>query len=133
MDWTPWLPLISGVMTGALTGGIALLGIWGAMQRRLGGLEARTDNIERQQAEARDENTRLHREARAEYISLHENTRDENTRLHQEARAENARQHEETRAEFRRQISLVLQVMREHTHADGSPASIPAPLDVEGD
>ena len=92
MEWTQLLPLIAG--------GIALLGLWGAVMYRLGRLEARMDSMERQQAEAR---------------------------------ADNIRQHEETRAEFRRQINLVLQVMREHTHADGSPAIIPVPVDIDGD
>ena len=57
-------------------------------------------------------------EARAEYI-----------RLHEDARAENIRLHEETRSEIRREIRLVLQVVREHTHADGSPATTPIPVD----
>ena len=95
MEWTQWLPLIAGM--------VALLGIWGAIQHRLGrlearmdGLEARMDNLERGQAEAKAENIRLH---------------------------------EETRAEIRREIRLILQVMREHTHADGSPATTPVPVD----
>ncbi len=96
MDWTPWLPLITGIITGGLTGGIALLGIWGSIQHRLGRLEARIDNLER---------------------------------LYEEARAENIRLHEETRAEIRREIRLVLQVLREHTHSDGSPAATPIPVD----
>ena len=75
---------------------VALLGIWGAIQHRLGRLEARMDGLERSQSEARAENIRLH---------------------------------EETRAEFRREIRLILQVMREHTHADGSPATTPVPVD----
>ena len=107
MDWTPWLPLITGIITGGLTGGIALLGIWGSIQHRLGRLEARIDNLER-----------LYEEARAE-----------NIRLYEEARAENIRLHEETRAEIRREIRLVLQVLREHTHSDGSPAATPIPVD----
>ena len=100
MDWITWLPLISGVITGTLTGGIALLGIWGAMQHRLGRLEAQVEGLKQDQAEAKAENIRLH---------------------------------EETRAEFRRGIRLVLQVMREHTHADGTPATTPVPVDIDGD
>ena len=50
-----------------------------------------------------------------------------------EDRAENIRQHEETRAEIRREIRFVLQAMREHTHADGSPAIIPVPVEIDGD
>ena len=88
MEWTQWLPLIAGV--------IALLGIWGAVQHRLGRLEARIDGLERGQAEAKADNIRLH---------------------------------EETRAEIRREIRLILQVVREHTHADGSPAATPVPVD----
>ena len=110
MDLTPWLPLIAGV--------IALLGIWGILQHRLGRLEARMDNLERQRAEDRAENIRLHQEARAE---------------REAARAENIRLHEETRAEFRRGIRLVLQALREHTHDGGSPAIIPVPVDIDGD
>ena len=82
------MPLIAGM--------VALLGIWGAIQHRLGRLEARMENLERGQAEAKAENIRLH---------------------------------EETRAEFRREIRLILQVLREHTHADGSPATTPVPVD----
>ena len=88
MEWTQWLPLIAGM--------VALLGIWGAIQHRLGRLEGRMDNLERGQAEAKAENIRLH---------------------------------EETRSEIRREIRLILQVMREHTHADGSPATTPVPVD----
>ena len=88
MEWTQWLPLIAGM--------VALLGIWGAIQHRLGRLEARMDNLERGQAEAKADNIRLH---------------------------------EETRSEIRREIRLILQVMREHTHADGSPATTPVPVD----
>ncbi len=101
MEWTQWLPLIAV--------GIALLGIWGAVQQwgavqhrlgkleaRMDGLGARMDGLERGQADARAENIRLH---------------------------------EETRAEFRREIRLILQVLREHTHADGSPATTPIPVD----
>ena len=99
MEWTQWLPLIAGM--------IALLGIWGAVQHRLGRLEARIDGLERGQAEAKADNIRMHEEARAENIRLHE----------------------ETRAEIRREIRLVLQVVREHTHADGSPATTPIPVD----
>ena len=69
---------------------------WGAMQHKLGRLEARMDNLERGQAEAKADNIRLH---------------------------------EETRAEIRREIRLLLQVVREHTHADGSPATTPIPAD----
>ena len=129
MDWTPWLPLITGIITGGLTGGIALLGIWGSIQHRLGRLEARIDNLERLYQEARAENIRLHEEARAENIRLYQEARAENIRLYQEARAENIRLHEETRAEIRREIRLVLQVLREHTHSDGSPAATPIPVD----
>ena len=68
MDWTPWFPLIAGVLTGSLTGGIALLAMWGILQYRMGGLEARMDNLERQRAEDRAEYIRLHQEARAENI-----------------------------------------------------------------
>ena len=50
-----------------------------------------------------------------------------------EARAENIRLHEETRAEFRREIRLVLQVFREHVHADGSPATTPIPIPADSD
>ena len=103
MEWTQWLPLLAG--------GIALLGIWGSIQHRLGKLEAQVEALKQGQAE----------------------TRAENIRMYQEARAENIRLHEETRAEFRREIRLVLQAMREHTHADGSPASIPVPVDIDGD
>ena len=110
MEWTQLLPLIAG--------GIALLGIWGAVMYRLGRLEARMDSLERGQAEAKAE-----REA----------AKAENIRLYQEARAENIRLHEETRAEFRREIRLVLQVIREHTHADGSPATTPVPVEIDGD
>ena len=78
--------------------------------------------MKQDQAEARAENIRLYQEAKAE-----------NSRLYQEARAENIRLHEETRAEFRRGIRLVLQVMREHTHADGTPATTPVPVDIDGD
>ena len=59
MEWTQWLPLIAG--------GIALLGVWGAIQHRLGRLEARMDNLERQRTEDRAENIRLHEETRAEF------------------------------------------------------------------
>ncbi len=88
MEWTQWLPLIAV--------GIALLGIWGAVQHRLGKLEARIESLERGQSEAKADNIRLH---------------------------------EETRAEIRREIRLILQVVREHTHADGSPATTPIPVD----
>ena len=67
MDWTPWFPLVAGVLTGALTGGIALLAMWGILQYRMGGLEARMGNLERQRAEDRAENIRLHEETRAEF------------------------------------------------------------------
>ena len=85
MEWTQWLPLIAGF--------IALLGVWGSIQHRLGRLEARGDSLERGLAEVRAENIRLHDETR-------------------------------------REIRLVLQALREHTHADGSPAT--APIPVEG-
>ena len=142
MDGVSWLPLITGVITGALTGGIALLGLWGAIQHRLGRLEARMDNLERQQEEAkadyirlheqaRDEYLRLHEEAKAEYLRLHEEARAEYLRLHEEARAENIRQHEETRAEIRREVRFLLQVLREHHHGDGRPAVTPVPVDAD--
>lgn len=95
MEWTQWLPLIAGL--------VALLGVWGAIQHRLGRLEARMDSLEKGQAEAKAENIRLY----------------------EEAKSENIRQHEETRSLVR----LALQVMREHTHADGSPATTPIPVD----
>lgn len=95
MEWTQWLPLIAGM--------VALLGIWGAIQHRLGRLEARMDGLE----------------ARMENLE----------RGQAEAKAENIRLHEETRAEIRREVRLILQVMREHTHADGSPATTPVPVD----
>ena len=91
MEWTQWLPLMAGL--------IALLGVWGAIQNKLGRLESRMDSVE----------SRMERLERAQA----------------EARAENIRLHAETRAEFRREIRFVLQAMREHTHADGSPAIIP--------
>ncbi len=99
MEWTQWLPVLAGA--------IAFLGIWGAIQYRLGRLEARMDGLERR-----------HEEAKAE-----------NVRMHEEAKAENVRLHEETRAEIRREIRLILQVVREHTHADGSPAFTLVPVD----
>ena len=108
MEWTEWLPLIAGA--------IALLGIWGAVQHRLGKLEARMDGLE-----MRMEALERQREA----------DRAENIRLYEEARAENIRLHEETRAEIRRGTRLILQVVREHTHADGSPATTPIPVDVD--
>ena len=108
MEWTQWLPLIAGM--------VALLGIWGAIQHRLGRLEARMDGLEKGQAEAKAENIRLYEEAKAE-----------NIRLYEEAKAENIRQHEETRSLVR----LALRVMREHTHADGSPATTPIPVDSD--
>ena len=91
MEWTQWLPLIAGI--------IALLGVWGAIQNKLGRLESRIDSLD----------------SRMERLE----------RQRAEDRAENIRLHEETRAEFRREIRFVLQAMREHTHADGSPASSP--------
>lgn len=131
MDGVSWLPLITGVITGALTGGIALLGLWGAIQHRLGRLEARMDNLERQQEEAKADYVRLHEQARAEYLRLHEEARAEYLRLHEEARAENIRLHEETRAEIRREVRFLLQVLREHHHGDGRPAVIPVPVDAD--
>ena len=106
MEWTQWLPLMAGL--------VALLGVWGAIQHRLGRLEARMDSLESRMERSEREQA----EARAE-----------NIRLHEDAKAENIRLHEETRAEFRREIRLVLQVLREHTHADGSPATTPIPVD----
>ena len=106
MEWTQWLPLLAG--------GIALLGIWGAIQYRLGKLEARMDGLD-----GRIDGL----DGRMERLE----------RSQAEARAENIRLHEETRAEFRREIRLVLQVMREHTHADGTPATTPVPVDIDGD
>ena len=131
MDGVSWLPLITGVITGALTGGIALLGLWGAIQHRLGRLEARMDNLERQQEEAKADYIRLHEQARAEYLRLHEEARAEYLRLHEEARAENIRLHEETRAEIRREVRFLLQVLREHHHGDGRPAVTPVPVDAD--
>ena len=52
---------------------------------------------------------------------------------YEEMRAENIRLHEETRQEIRREVRLVLQVLREHTHADGSPAVTPIPVEVDAD
>ena len=83
--------------------------------------------------EARAENLRLYEEARAENLRLYEEARAENLRLHQEARAENLRLHEETREIIRREIRLGLQMLREHTHADGSPAVTPIPAEVDAD
>jgi len=131
MDGVSWLPLITGVITGALTGGIALLGLWGAIQHRLGRLEARMDNLERQQEEAKADYIRLHEQARAEYLRLHEEAKAEYLRLHEEARAENIRLHEETRAEIRREVRFLLQVLREHHHGDGRPAVTPVPADAD--
>ena len=102
MEWTQWLPLMAGL--------VALLGIWGAIQHRLGRLDARMDSLEARMERSEREQA----EARAE-----------NIRLYEDAKAENIRLHEETRAEIRREIRLILQVMREHTHADGSPATTP--------
>ena len=99
MEWTQRLPLIAGI--------IALLGMWGAIQNKLGRLESRIDSLD----------------FRMERLE----------RQRAEDRAENIRQHEETRAEIRRGIRLVLQAMREHTHADGSPAIVPVPVDIDGD
>ena len=99
MEWTQWLPLIAGI--------IALLGMWGVVQYKLGKLESRVDTLDTGQAEIRAEIVRL--------------------------REDNIRLHEETRAEIRRGIRLVLQAMREHTHADGSPAIVPVPVDIDGD
>ena len=101
MEWTQWLPLTAA--------GITMLGIWGAVQHRLGKLESQIDSLERGQTEARAENIRLYEEARAENIRLHE----------------------ETRAEIRHGTRLILQVVREHAHADGSPAATPIPVDVD--
>ncbi len=117
MEWTQWLPLMAGL--------VALLGVWGAIQHRLGRLEARMDSLESRMERSEREQA----EARAENIRLHEDAKAENIRLHEDAKAENIRLHEETRAEFRREIRLVLQVLREHTHADGSPATTPVPVD----
>ena len=103
MNWDIWIPWIAVVVT--------LLGVWGALQRQLGKMEERITILERQ-----------HEEMKAEY-----------QRLYQEARAENIRLHEETRQEIRREIRLVLQVLREHTHADGSPAVTPIPVEADGD
>ena len=86
---------------------IALLGMWGAMQHRLGRLEARMDALESRMDKFQEEQ--------------------------REARAENIRLHEETRAEIRRDIRLILQVFREHTHADGSPATTPIPIPADSD
>ena len=86
-----------------IAGVIALLGAWGAIQHKLGKLEARMDSLESRME-------RLEREQA-------------------EARAENIRLHEETRAEIRREIRRGLQALREHTHADGSPAVTPVPVD----
>ena len=106
MEWTQWVPFLAGL--------VALLGMWGVVQYKLGSLESRMDNLERGQAETRAENIRLYEETKAE-----------NIRLYEQARAENIRLHEETR----REIRLVLQAMREHTHADGSPAVTPIPVE----
>ena len=103
MEWTQWLPLIAVW--------IALLGMWGAMQHRMGRLEARMDSLERGQADAKADSVRMHEEAKAENIRLHE----------------------ETRSEIRRDIRLILQVFREHTHADGSPATTPIPIPADSD
>ena len=99
MEWTQWLPLIAVW--------IALLGMWGTMQHRLGRLEARMDGLE----------SRMDRFEREQA----------------EARAENIRLHEETRTEIRREVHLILQVFREHTHADGSPATTPIPIPADSD
>ena len=52
---------------------------------------------------------------------------------YEEMRAENIRLHEETREQIRREVRLALQVLREHTHADGSPAVTPIPVEVDAD
>ena len=52
---------------------------------------------------------------------------------YEEMRAENIRLHEETREIIRREVRLALQVLREHTHADGSPAVTPIPVEVDAD
>ena len=52
---------------------------------------------------------------------------------YEEMRAENIRLHEETREIIRREVRLVLQVLREHTHADGSPAVTPIPVEADAD
>ena len=151
MNWELLIPLITGVLSGALTGGLALLGVWGSFQRQLGNLEARMTVLERRYEEIQAEYVRLHQEAKAENLRLHEEAKAENLRLHQEmqaeylglhqetirtyeeARAENLRLHEETREQIRREIRLALQVLREHTHADGSPAVTPIPVEADGD
>ena len=103
MNWDIWIPWIAVVVT--------LLGVWGSLQRQLGKMEERITTLERQ-----------HEEMKSEY-----------QRLYQEARAENIRLHEETRQEIRREIRLALQVLREHTHADGSPAVTPIPVEADAD
>ena len=72
-----------------------------------------------------DSSERGQEDIKAEIVRLREG----NVRL----REENIRLHEETRAEIRREIRFVLQAMREHTHADGSPAIVPVPVDIDGD
>ena len=101
MNWELWIPWIAVVVT--------LLGVWGSLQRQLGKMEERITILERQ-----------HEEMKSEYL-----------RLYQEARAENIRLHEETREQIRREVRLVLQVLREHTHADGSPAVTPIPVEAD--
>ena len=100
MNWELLIPLITGVLSGALTGGLALLGVWGSFQRQLGNLEARMTILEQR---------------------------------HEQALAENIRLHEETREIIRREVRLALQVLREHTHADGSPAVTPIPVEADAD
>ena len=108
MNWELWIPWIAVVVT--------LLGVWGSLQRQLGKLDARMASLEQR-----------HEEMRAEYLRLHQET----IRMYQEARAENIRLHEETREQIRREIRLALQVLREHTHADGSPAVTPVPVEAD--
>ena len=121
MNWDIWIPWIAVVVT--------LLGVWGSLQRQLGKLDARMTSLEQQQREYQAENIRRHEEMQAEYLRLHQET----IRMYQEARAENLRLHEETREQIRREIRLVLQVLREHSHADGSPAVTPIPVEADGD
>lgn len=82
---------------------IFLLGVWGEAMHKLGKRQGRKMILKREQSEAKAYNIQLY----------------------EAARVENIRQHEETRSLVR----LALQVMREHTHADGSPATTPIPVD----